>query len=96
MFAFIPVLLQWLAPAALSFFTPARCLAVFKAVVATIEFVAANHSDLSHDEQYRHGLDFLNAQYDLLDGVVNIDQGMDDFFRNNIAPMILTMVYGGQ
>lgn len=96
MFAFIPTLLQWLAPAVLAYFTPARCVAVFKAVVATIEFVAASHSDKSVDEQYQVALEFLTKEYNLLDDVAGLDDSVDQFVKENVFPLLLSFVYGGQ
>lgn len=95
MFSFIPILLQWLAPSMLTFFTPARCLAFFKAVVATIEFVSANHGDESADAQYQHGLAFLTAQYDLLDEVAGFDENIDKFSKETALPLLLSFIYGG-
>lgn len=95
MLQFIPVLLQWLAPAALTFFTPARCLAVFKAIAATLEFVANNHADEGPEQQHAQAMVFLCAQYDLLDEVANIDEGIDKFVKDTAFPLILSLVYGG-
>lgn len=94
MLQFIPVLLQWFAPATIAFFTPARCMAVFEAIVSTIKFINESHGDLTNEQQYPIALAFLIKQYDLLDSVVDAPDTVDQFMKDSVFPTILTFVYG--
>lgn len=76
----------------IAFFTPKRCMALFAAVQATINYVDALNTE-TPDDDYAAAHGFLLANKALLVSVLGDDPEINKLIEERLIPFILQFIY---
>jgi hypothetical protein len=94
MFQYLPFLMRLLTPATIAFLTPDRSRLLFKAVVESIDVVAAKLGDKPLTEQAKEFEEALSANLDVVFSVIPGFEDQKAEIKARLVPWLKSLIYG--